>query len=84
MLKSEQMALGTVLRVGKYRGKPEGFIGRVTEVRDIHDQLVQRDSRRARRMTRSRFLVTLEAVDDPTKPVRSFYHAFASDVEVLP
>lgn len=69
----EGLALGTVIRVHSYRGEEESFEGEIIAIRDAHDLPIKRSSHKARRLTRSRWLLTLKAKDGTTK---SYYHAF--------
>lgn len=68
-----KLKVGQKVRIDKYRGEAESFLGTVVSIRDLHKEPVERDSHRRRKVTRSQFLFTLQAQDKTTK---SYYHAF--------
>lgn len=80
MLTPAQMQLDKVLKVEKYRGETEGFVGRVVDVRDVHVRPPHPTAYKQTVVTRSQYLVTLERVGETPEgepTAKSFYHAFA-------
>jgi hypothetical protein len=84
VLTPEQMKVGAELVVVENRGEAvePPWRGRITSVRDTHENPVDKETRRDRVMTRSRYLVVMEAVGTPPdgRKVRSFYHHFVKAV----
>lgn len=78
MLTIDQLKEGNTLKIVKYRGEPDEYEGRIVAIRDTHADPVTAETHRDRVMTRSRFMLTVAAVNPKPeqKRVRSFYHAF--------
>lgn len=79
MLSRKKLKIDSVVRVKRYRGEPDCFAGKVVAIRDCYAKPLERETERDRKLSRSRYLVTLEAIDKAERRFRSFYSRFIEE-----
>ncbi len=80
MLSRKKLKVDEVIHVARYRGEPEDFRGKIVAIRDCRARPVEAETERDRRIRRSRYLLTVEALDpNAEKRFRAFYSHYIEE-----